>query len=824
MGWFAKLRTTKNRTAATAAIGLALLAGCAQQDLYEPPGAPFQRVGRVPLPSQNEGVAVLERFAFVAGGQAGLHAIDFSNPTQPVLLQTINTVKYSESVEVTRTFVGHTLQDIALVVEGTEGITSYDITDPGALASFQTGTTAVFGNRVAVVPPEDPDQPFTVFLAESWKGVRIFRSLPAQPGILAYNGVFAETNGYAEGVAVKDGFAYVADDEMGLAVLDARVLDLGSVVLVSWCDTPGSALDVELAGDFAFVADGDQGLTVFAIDGGATPVPVGRLPLEGTCRALAVRDGLAVLCAQGSGVHFVDVSDPRHPLFLGRVVTEYAMDLAISREGFVLVADRDEGLIILEGNYPFADAAPPLAVTSLTADPFALGSVQLRWTMTGDDGLEGMAAGLEIRVADDPIADLAAWEAASPLGDLPSVEAPGSLMTHVVSGLTAGRDYHFAVRVNDAAGRVSALGNSAAATAGAGIVLLDPGLDIQGGTTGDTFTYEVTYVFAEAPATHQVIIDDQPHDMEPAAPARDGAVLYRYRTPLPAGEHSYRFRFAAPDGTVPEATTDPAAGPVVGALAFAMGSSATTDVGDPLFEPGRDPDEWSHTVVLSDSLTAGLFEVTQAQWEDLGLANPSRFAGGDLPVETVTWLQAVQFCNLLSEDDALQPAYAVDGPAVTWNRQADGWRLPTEAEWEWLARAGSATAFAGGPLTAQVCNPDPVLLAAGWYCGSDYSDGEPGTRPVGQLEANAAGRHDVHGNVWEWCWDWYGDYRLLDADGDGVVLDPAGPVTGTERVIRGGSWFTGSAECRSANRGFRFPDSADDLVGLRVVRTIFTER
>ncbi len=212
---------------------LLLGAGCARQDLYEPPGAPFVRVGSVALPSENEGVAIMGRYAFVAGGQAGLHTIDFSDPSNPRLVQTINTLKYSESVEVVRTFVDHQLQDIALVVEGTEGITSYDITDPAAVTSFNSGTTAVFGNRVFVDEPADPDEPYVCYLAESWKGVRIFESIPAQAGILAYNGVFVGTNGYAEGIVVRDGFAYVADDEMGLAVLDVRVLDLDSVELAN---------------------------------------------------------------------------------------------------------------------------------------------------------------------------------------------------------------------------------------------------------------------------------------------------------------------------------------------------------------------------------------------------------------------------------------------------------------------------------------------------------------------------------------------------------------------------------------------------------------
>ncbi len=81
----------------------------------------------------------------------------------------------------------------------------------------------------------------------------------------------------------------------------------------------------------------------------------------------------------------------------------------------------------------------------------------------------------------------------------------------------------------------------------------------------------------------------------------------------------------------------------------------------------------------------------------------------------------------------------------------------------------------------------------------------------------------MHGNVAEWCWDWYGDYRLADPDGNGVVLDPAGPAAGTERVVRGGSWYGGSEECRSAARDRRYPDSADESVGLRAVRTVIAE-
>jgi len=794
-------------------FALVLGAGCAQQDLYDPPGAPFTRVGSVPLPSENEGVAIIGRHAFVAGGQAGLHSIDFTDPANPVLLQTLNTLKYSESVEVVRTFVDHTLRDIALVVEGTEGITSYDITDPGAMTSFNSGTTAVFGNRVYIDQPEDPDDPYVVFLAESWKGVRIFESIPAQAGILAYNGVFVGTQGYAEGIAVKDGYAYVADDEMGMCVLDVRILDLDSVELVSWTDTPGEALDVELAGNHAYVADGYDGLAVFRIDGGATPVKVAQLPLESRCRAVAVRDDLCVLAAQGGGVHFVDVSNPADPIFLGRIVTEYAMDLAISNEGFVLVVDRDEGLVILEGPGEFTDTTPPSPVTSLTVESFGLGAVRLDWFAVGDDRMEGTAESLEIRMADSTIVDADDWAAATVVPGAPAPETPGTETSLVVTELTAG-EKHFAVRYTDNVGLQSTLGSSASAQPGEGILLLDGGVDIQAGTTGDTYTFEITFIYSTDPTVHEVIIDGTGHTMDPVE-TRAGETLYRYQAVLPAGQHTHSFHFAVDDPEVPAAETDQVVGPVVGRWVLQAGS--------PDDEPGRTSDEWAHTVVLTDSVVAAVTEVTQSQYEALGFTDPSGFDGDDLPVESLTWHEAVAYCNALSTDDGLTPAYTIDGMDVTWNREADGWRLPTEAEWEFLCRAGSGQAFSGGALTGRVCTPDPVLNTLGWYCGSDFG-GLPGTRAVMQKDANARGLHDMHGNVWEWCWNWYGDYRVMDEDGDGVLLDPVGPVTGTRRVVRGGSWYGGSEDCRSANREARYPDNQDDVVGLRVVRTVVTDR
>jgi formylglycine-generating enzyme required for sulfatase activity len=191
-----------------------------------------------------------------------------------------------------------------------------------------------------------------------------------------------------------------------------------------------------------------------------------------------------------------------------------------------------------------------------------------------------------------------------------------------------------------------------------------------------------------------------------------------------------------------------------------------------------------HTVHLSQPFYMGKYPVTQEQWEAVMGENPSHFKGADRPVEQVSWEEAQEFVRRLTEQET-----------------GVSYRLPSEAEWEYAARAGSSTAYCFGDNEEQ-------LGEYGWY--RENAGGE--THPVGQRKANSWGLHDMHGNVWEWVEDWYGAYSAEP------VPDPHGPSSGSYRVIRGGCWDYGAWYCRSSYRICGEPGSRDRYLGFRVLR------
>jgi formylglycine-generating enzyme required for sulfatase activity len=172
----------------------------------------------------------------------------------------------------------------------------------------------------------------------------------------------------------------------------------------------------------------------------------------------------------------------------------------------------------------------------------------------------------------------------------------------------------------------------------------------------------------------------------------------------------------------------------------------------------------------------------------------------DRPVNNVSWHDAVIFCNRLSERGGLTPCYQI-GKKVIWNRTADGYRLLTEAEWEYACRAGSTSRWSFG-------DDEEKLGDHAWYQAN--SNGEP--QPVGRKKPNAWGLHDMQGNVYEWCWDWYGRYSGVTA------TDPIGPAGGGARVTRGGAFYVPPRFLRSEVRVRYFPKFRFRFIGFRCAR------
>jgi hypothetical protein len=203
-----------------------------------------------------------------------------------------------------------------------------------------------------------------------------------------------------------------------------------------------------------------------------------------------------------------------------------------------------------------------------------------------------------------------------------------------------------------------------------------------------------------------------------------------------------------------------------------------------------------HTVQLTRDIWVSTYEVTQRLYSVIMGVNPSEIKGNDLPVYNVSWLDAINFCNKLSEEDGLTQVYTIlPNGFVSFDTDANGWRLPTEAEWEYFSQVDINNDFG---------NDDLSKFA--WFANN--SGGQPHT--VGKLQPNSFGLYDVLGNVWEWCWDFYrSDYYSISP-----LVNPTGPQDGTVRVKRGGSYKDGRLLVRTQNR----TTSENPKVGFRVVR------
>ena len=216
--------------------------------------------------------------------------------------------------------------------------------------------------------------------------------------------------------------------------------------------------------------------------------------------------------------------------------------------------------------------------------------------------------------------------------------------------------------------------------------------------------------------------------------------------------------------------------------------------------PYHEPD---HEVTLTEPFRLGIYPVTQAEYERVMKTNPSRLTDDERrPVILVSWFDAVEFCNRLSEQERLPPYYDVEGQKVTVVNGV-GYRLPTEAEWEYACRAGSEQLYCFGDDESQ-------LHQYAWY--NKNADGT--THPVGEKQPNAWGLYDMHGNVTEWCWDCYSKLPSSPAE------NPVGPSQGSNRMSRGGCHYDTAGRCTAAYRLELVPEIRDRGVGFRVATAI----
>lgn len=224
-------------------------------------------------------------------------------------------------------------------------------------------------------------------------------------------------------------------------------------------------------------------------------------------------------------------------------------------------------------------------------------------------------------------------------------------------------------------------------------------------------------------------------------------------------------------------------------------------------EAGQETDSLPAHPVRVPSFYMSAREVTQAEWMEVTGGNPSQFKHPQNPVEQVDWYDAIRYCNIRSLKEGLTPCYSISGNtspsswssgSIAWNPSADGYRLPTEAEWEFAAKGGmksSSYLYSGSNEASLVC----------WY---NAESSVP--QPVGTKQPNELGIHDMSGNVWEWCWDWFAPYNPE------ASTHPMGPSSGAMKILRGGSYIYDAGLCRVFFRSYRGPSYKFGNVGFRV--------
>ncbi len=416
---------------------------------------------------------------------------------------------------------------------------------------------------------------------------------------------------------------------------------------------------------------------------------------------------------------------------------------------------------------PAPDTTPPAAVADLSLSAVTDSSATLSWQAPGDDGISGTASAYDIRHATGIITE-ESWSVANSVDAPPAPGGAGSAEVFTVSGLLSGTLYCFALKTVDDAANWSGISNvvsdtTCSGSSGGKMVLIRSGSFAVGSPADEPFRSD-----DEAQHWAHLTRDFSISETEVTNQEYLDAVQWAYN-------HGY-----------------------VTATGFAVQDNL-----DGSTEILLDLDGIIGDISFSD----GVFS----------LKGPGQ---ADHPVVEVSWFGAARYCDWLSLQACAPRAYEHGGD---WTFDggdpygAVGYRLPTETEWEYACRAGTSTPF----NTGSCLDADTQANYEGNhpYVGCSAGESRGGATPVRSFPANAWGLYDMHGNVWEWCADWYGTYP--GGTQTNPLEDPPGPAEGSERIVRGGDWFRTAFLCRSAQRGRSDPGGSNGQFGFRFARSVF---
>ena len=773
------------------------------------------------------GIFVSGNYAYRTIGVSGLVIIDISDPSNP------GDPIYVDTDDNPLSIVVH--GSTAYVADRNSGVAMIDVTDPtepgepvywesidyaadiaisGNTAYVATGNTGLAAVNIAV--PSNPGQPVfmdtyggvprvfvahdVVFLAGGTSGlVAVDVTNPAEPGVPVYT----DTTGSANSVFVSGHYAYMADNTSGLAIFD--IADPTHPQTPVYIATRGNTNDVFVSGDYAYTVgvqiSGMGGTwTVIDISDPLNPEVTGYSPPLGEMLGYTdvfIYGNLAYMVAMV--LRGLYISDPTNPSTIGipGIGGSFCDDVFVYENH--VYTSHDLGL----------NVNPGIQIVDIT-DVDNPGEAVQRDTIEKPYGI--FVSGKEAYVANG-LSGLSIINVSDPSnpGEPAYFETTGSANEIFVSG-------------NHAWIAEDTNGMETFELRCIGTCDPDPCNDhgtcaIEDGDAACTcyegFDGDWCDECAEGYESYPDCVANQ-------------------TTPGFVSITAGTFWLGSPDGDCPAGYP-----------------------GECIDEPGREPyspNEELHEVMLTYDFEMQAHEVTQGEWSAAFGNNPSYFGptgdgadcGDNCPVERVNWVEVLEYANWLSVEHGLTPCYTLTDCTGTLGRgcasdeyycdtdtysctvalngvekpqDCEGYRLPTEAEWEYVIRAGNQyTAFYqsdgnDGTITYTGSDPvDPNLDQIGWF----YGNNEPyGTKPVGGKEGNAWGLYDMSGNVWEWVWDWYqSDYET------DVGTDPVGPSTGSYRVFRGGGWFSNALYCRSALRSYYSPGSRFYYLGFRLVRSL----